>query len=92
MMKQARTAPVAAQPVGLRAARNRAAASLTPARLDRSNFLALTAPASMESAPAASTLGSTIAPLRAAGRKEARELMFGAPQAGLVVSELRPRE
>ncbi len=44
---QARTAPVAAQPVGLRAARNRAPAPLTPARLDRSNFLALTSPESM---------------------------------------------
>lgn len=91
MMKQARTAPVAAQPVGLRAARNRVSAPLTPARLDRSNFLALTGPASMESATLASTLGSTIAPLRAAARKEARDLMFGAPQATIVVGDLRPR-
>ncbi len=92
MIKQARTAPVAAQPVGLRAARNRAPASLTPARLDRSNFLAMTAPASMESAKPGSALGATIAPLRPAARKEARELMFGAPQANIVLSELQPRQ
>jgi uncharacterized protein YcbK (DUF882 family) len=92
VIRQARTAPVAAQPVGLRAARNRVASSLTPARLDRSNFLALTDPVSLESATGASALGSTIAPLRQAGRGEARELMFGDPQANVVVSELRPRE
>jgi uncharacterized protein YcbK (DUF882 family) len=92
MMRQARTAPVAAQPVGLRTARSRAPSSLTPARLDRSNFLALTAPASMAHAAPASALGSTIAPLRPAGRREAHDLMFGAPQANVVVSALRPRE
>ena len=92
MIKQARTAPVAAQPVGLRAARNRAPAALTPARLDRSNFLALTAPASMESVTPASVLGSTIAPLRPAARSEARDLMFGTPQGDILVSELRPRQ
>ena len=92
MIKQARTAPVAAQPVGLRAARNRAPAALTAARLDRSNFLALTTPTSMESVTSASVLGSTIAPLRPAARKEARDLMFGGPQGDLVVSELRPRQ
>ncbi|MFN3891701.1 MAG: DUF882 domain-containing protein [Beijerinckiaceae bacterium] len=91
MIKQARTAPMAAQPIGLRAARSRAASSLTPARLDRSNFLAMTEPASMEAIAPASMLGSTIAPLRPAARSEARELMFGAPQGDLVVSELRPR-
>lgn len=91
MMKQARTAPMAAQPVGLRSARSRVASTLTPARLDRSNFLAMTAPASMAEAAPASTLGSTIAPLRPAARGEARELMFGSSAGPLVVSELRPR-
>ncbi|MDP2357862.1 MAG: DUF882 domain-containing protein [Beijerinckiaceae bacterium] len=91
MIRQARTAPVAAQPVGLRAARNRVPAALTPARLDRSNFIAMTAPISMESATSGSTLGSSLAPLRPAARREARDLMFGAPQGNLVVSELRPR-
>ncbi|MBX9758456.1 MAG: hypothetical protein K2Y29_06730, partial [Beijerinckiaceae bacterium] len=88
---QARSAPVAAQPVGLRAARNRAPAPLTPARLDRSNFLALTTPDSMAKAAPASALGATIGALRPAGRKEASELLFGAPQGNVVVSELRPR-
>ena len=91
MIKQARTAPVAAQSVGLRAARNQVPAALTPARLDRSNFIDMTAPVSMESATPGSTLGSSLAPLRPAARREARDLMFGAPQGDLVVSELRPR-
>lgn len=92
MMKQARTAPMAAQPVGLRSARSRVASTLTPARLDRSNFLAMTAPASIAEAAPASALGSTIAPLRPAARGEARELMFGSSAGPLVVSELRPRQ
>jgi len=92
MIRQARTAPVSAQPVGLRAARNQVAPTLTPARLDRSNFIAMTAPVSMENATSGSTLGSSLAPLRPAARREARDLMFGAPQQGdLVVTELRPR-
>ena len=89
---QARTAPVAAQPVGLRAARNRAPAPLTPARLDRSNFLALTSPESMQTAAPASALGATIGALRPAGRKEAHDLLFGAPHANIVVSALSPRQ
>jgi uncharacterized protein YcbK (DUF882 family) len=91
MIKQARTAPVAAQPIGLRAARNQVPATLTPARLDRSNFLAMTAPMSIETMTSGSTLGSSLAPLRPAARREACELMFSAPQGDLVVTELRPR-
>ena len=90
-IRQARTAPVAAQPFGIRAARSRAPARLTAARLDRSNFLALTAPEPIDTALPASTLGATIAPLRPAARREAHDLMFGAPQPNLMVSALRPR-
>jgi len=79
VIRQARTAPVAAQPVGVRAARDRALPSLSPARLDRSNFTALISPASLAERTPSSALGATIAPLRAAARREARELMFGPP-------------
>lgn len=75
-----------------RGARARATVELTPARLDRSNFQAMISPESIEAAPPSSALGSTIAPLRAAARREARELMFGAPTGNLIVSELRPRQ
>jgi uncharacterized protein YcbK (DUF882 family) len=99
VLRQARTAPVAAQPVGVRAARDRALASLSPARLDRSNFTALTAPASLAEQTPSSALGATIAPLRAAARREAHELMFGppvdeiamAPARPTLITQLRPR-
>ncbi len=80
--RQARTAPVAANAIGLRAARGQRLSPLTAARLDRSNFGLLTAPGSIADAAPASALGATIAPLRASAQKEASALMFSAPLNG----------
>ncbi len=90
-LRPPRPVPIQAQ-AAPRANRGRNVVELSPARLDRSNFLAMISPESIESTPPASALGSTIAPLRAAARREARELMFGLSAGALMVSELRPRE
>lgn len=50
--------------------------SLTPARLDRSNFVSLTNAQSIASAPPSSAMGASIGPLRSAARAEASYLMF----------------
>lgn len=62
--------------------------TLTPARLDRSNFGALTNGQSIASAPPASAMGATIGQPRSAARAEASYLMF-AP--ALTTTTLEPR-
>ncbi|MDB5571373.1 MAG: hypothetical protein JWN93_2556 [Hyphomicrobiales bacterium] len=78
-VRQARAAPVATNAVGLRAARGQKASELSAARLDRSNFAAMTAPGSIADASPSTALGATVAPLRAAARKEASAIMFAPP-------------
>lgn len=82
----------AAAPAQAKAAQ-RAKPVLTAARLDRSNFSAMTNAQSIASAPPASAMGATIGPLRSAARAEASYLMFAPALATgtLATGTLEPR-
>lgn len=75
-----RSAPVMARPVGVRAATKVAAAPLVAARLDRSNFVSLTAPRRVSEQPAGSMMGSSLMPLRAAAKHDPSRLLFAPPE------------
>ncbi len=69
--------PSIARAVGMRAATQRAPASvLVAARFDRSNFNLLTRPESLALSPAHSLMGSSIASLRSAARHSRQTLIF----------------
>jgi len=67
-----------AEAVGLRAAAERPRSALVPARLDPSNFRAVTATRRLTHAPIRSTFGSTILPMRAAARLDVVSVAFAA--------------
>lgn len=77
--RQMRSAPIAARAFGIRAARHITPSTLTAARLDRSNFAALTTPVSLFQASPSSDLGSMLGPLRSSARRDAAYLMFAPP-------------
>lgn len=88
--RQTRATP-AVQAVGARASQGRKI-TLTAARLDRSNFTALTNAQSIASSPPSSAMGATIGPLRSAARAEASYLMFAPPlAASVLMGSLEPR-
>ncbi|MDF2114494.1 DUF882 domain-containing protein [Roseiarcaceae bacterium H3SJ34-1] len=81
-----RNAPIVAHPVSLPVARDAKLTLLVAARLDRSNFAALVAPASISDTPVASLLGSTVAPLRTSARNDLSKIIF-APATPLKAAE-----
>ena len=88
--RQTRATP-AVQAVGARASQGRKI-TLTAARLDRSNFTALTNAQSIASSPPSSAMGATIGPLCSAARAEASYLMFAPPlAASVLMGSLEPR-
>ena len=68
--------PALAKTVGVRAARAIEAVPLVAARLDRSNFTSLTHGQSISAQPIGSSMGSAVAPLRAAARHDPARLLF----------------
>jgi hypothetical protein len=81
-----RNAPVVAHPVSFSVPRDTKTNLLVAARLDRSNFMALVAPASISDTPVASLLGSTVAPLRTSARNDLSKIIF-APVTPLQTAE-----
>lgn len=71
-----RNAPIVAHRVAVPMARDAKINLLVAARLDRSNFMALVAPASISDTPVASLLGSTVAPLRTSARNDVSKIIF----------------
>ena len=69
------TPPTTARP-SVRSSGPAKKADLVAARLDRSNFRSLTASVEMARVTTPTVLGSTVAPLRPAGRVDARALVF----------------
>ena len=70
-----RNAPIVAHHVAL-PTRDANVDLLVAARLDRSNFASLVAPASITDVPVASFLGSTVAPLRTSARNDLSKMIF----------------
>jgi uncharacterized protein YcbK (DUF882 family) len=81
-----RNAPIVAHQVALPMAHDAKINLLVAARLDRSNFMALVAPASISDTPVASLLGSTVAPLRTSARNDLSKIIF-APATPLQTAE-----
>lgn len=83
--KAGKALPSLPRTIGLRQTPPSTQSPLVAARLDRSNFSAMTSPVSLSAAKPASTIGSAVAPLRAAAKSDPSKLIFApadAPQNG----------
>ena len=88
----AKAAPVVARTVGVRSARVQENVPLVAARLDRSNFTGLTSSRSFSEQTVSSSVGSSVAPLRAAAKHDPSRLLFAPPRRALagLYDEFKP--